>query len=175
MKLSPILGLLVMSLVGTGCSHLHHAQKGVAVIEFERQEDNGSVNILPCILFVSDHQKVILSGGERAVLTVSPGSFSVTAFSADPYSPNSTATAWRSPRTRIQVSTGERLRVRVEPTATGSTYSGGWTIWAANKITGPNAGGLRQLSMPTSLTARVGQFYRSAKSQCQSEKDHNEQ
>ena len=29
-----------------------------------------------------------------------------------------------------------------------------------NKITGPNAGGLRQLPIPTSLAARVGQFCR---------------
>jgi hypothetical protein len=30
----------------------------------------------------------------------------------------------------------------------------------ANQITGPNAGGLRQLSISTFLAARVGQFYR---------------
>ena len=31
-----------------------------------------------------------------------------------------------------------------------------------NKITGPNAGGPRQFAIPTSLAARVGQFWRSA-------------
>jgi len=31
-----------------------------------------------------------------------------------------------------------------------------------NQITGPNAGGPRQLPVPTPLTARVGQFCRSA-------------
>jgi hypothetical protein len=30
----------------------------------------------------------------------------------------------------------------------------------ANKITGPNAGGLRQLPIRTPLAARVGQFWR---------------
>ena len=34
----------------------------------------------------------------------------------------------------------------------------------ANKITGPNVGGRRQLPIPTSLTARAGQFCRSAES-----------
>jgi hypothetical protein len=29
-----------------------------------------------------------------------------------------------------------------------------------NKITGPNAGGLRQFQIPTPLAARVGQFWR---------------
>ena len=36
------------------------------------------------------------------------------------------------------------------------------SLWA-NKITGPNAGGPRQLSIRTSLTARAGQFWRSLK------------
>lgn len=35
-------------------------------------------------------------------------------------------------------------------------------ILTPNEITGPNAGGLRQLPIPRSLTARVGQFCRSA-------------
>jgi hypothetical protein len=30
----------------------------------------------------------------------------------------------------------------------------------SNQITGPNAGGPRQLPIPTSLAARVGQFHR---------------
>ena len=135
MKASVVFGLLVTFIPASGCSHLQPAHDGVAVVEFERQEDNGSVNILPCTVTLSDRQKVTLIGGERAVVSVSPGSFCVTASSADPYSPNSRATAWRSPRTRFQVSVGERLQVQVEPTATGSTYSGGWTIRSANKIT----------------------------------------
>jgi hypothetical protein len=36
------------------------------------------------------------------------------------------------------------------------------TAQRSNKVTGPNAGGPRQLSLRTPLTARVGQFYRSA-------------
>jgi hypothetical protein len=35
----------------------------------------------------------------------------------------------------------------------------------AHQVTGPNAGGLRQLPMPTPLAARVGQFCRSAQKQ----------
>ncbi len=34
------------------------------------------------------------------------------------------------------------------------------TLTWPNKITGPNAGGPRQLTIRTSLTARVGQFWR---------------
>ena len=134
MKASVIFGLLLMFLACSGCSHLQGVHEDVAVIEFEREEDNGSVNIIPCTIVLSDHQRIKLSGGERAVASVSPGSFYVTAFSVDPYSRHSDATAWRSPRTRFQVASGERLRVSVEPAASGSTYTGGWSIQAANHV-----------------------------------------
>jgi len=54
MKTPAILGLVV-TLFASGCSHLRPARDGVASIEFERQEDNGSVNIVPCTLVLSDH------------------------------------------------------------------------------------------------------------------------
>jgi hypothetical protein len=150
----------ILSFLVTGCSHLQPAHDGVATIEFERREDNGSVNIVPCTLVFSDHQSITLSGGERAIVSVSAGSFYVTAFSIDPYSPHSDERAWRSPRTRFHVESGERLRVLVEPASSDSTYTGGWMIQAANKISGANAGGPRQLSMRTRWTARVAQFQR---------------
>ena len=132
MKASAIFRLLLI-LACSGCSHVQRAQDGMALVEFERQEDNGSVNIVPCILVLSDHQRITLNGGERATVSVSPGGFFVTASSTDPYSPHSNSRAWRSPRTRFPVASGERLRVSVEPAGSGSTYTGGWTIQAANK------------------------------------------
>jgi hypothetical protein len=123
----------VLLLLVSGCSQFQPAQRGVATIEFERQEDNGSVNIVPCTLVLSDHQKITLSGGERAAVSISPGSCYVTAFSIDPYSPHSDERAWRSPRMIFEVASGERLRVVVEPASSGSTYTGRWTIHAANK------------------------------------------
>ena len=160
MRASVIFGLLVMFLTCSGCSHLQRTRGDMAVVEFERQEDNGSVNIVPCNLVLSDHQRVTLNAGERAVVLVSPGSFYVTAFSVDPYSPHSDATAWRSPRTRFEVVSGEPLRVSVEPVASGSTYTGGWLIQAANKITAANAGGTRRLAMPAPWAARIAEFCR---------------
>ena len=123
------LGLLLLV---SGCSHLP-ADRGVATIEFDRQEDNGSVNILPCTLVLSGGQTVTLGGGERAVVSVQPGTFHVTAFSIDPYTPHSDERAWRSPSVRFHVASGERLRVFVEPASSGSAYTGGWIIHAANK------------------------------------------
>jgi hypothetical protein len=130
MRAPALFGLFVLFLANSGCTHFQPAHVGATVIEFERQEDNGSVNIVPCTLVLSDHQTIILSGGERAAVSVLPGGFYVTAFSVDPYSPHSDAIAWRSPRTRFQVASGERLRVLVEPTASGSTYTGGWIVHA---------------------------------------------
>src|SRR5882724_8618209 len=44
MKASAVFGLLVIFLTCSGCSHLQRAHDGAAVIEFERQEDNGSTD-----------------------------------------------------------------------------------------------------------------------------------
>lgn len=104
----------------------------VATVEFEREEENGSVNIVPCTLVLSDHQKVTISGGDRAAVSVSPGFFEVTAFSIDPYTPGSSETAWHSRPTAFRVADGERLKVFIEPASSGSTYIGGWSIYAVN-------------------------------------------
>jgi hypothetical protein len=128
MKAPVILGVLLLLL--SGCSQLQPG--GVASIEFERQENNGSVNIVPCTLVLSDHQTITLRGGERAIVSLRPGSFYVTAFSIDPYSRQSDQRAWCSSPVRFQASSGERLRVLVEPAFSGSIYNGGWIIHAAN-------------------------------------------
>ena len=154
----------VLLLLLSGCSQLQPAQRGVATVEFERQENNASVNIVPCTLVLSDHQTITLCGGERAVVSVSPGSFYVTAFSIDPYSAHSGARAWRSPRTRFHVASGERLRVFVEPASSGSTYTRGWSIHAP-KIAAPNRRlrlGLVPWSLEplTSQGSAVGELWR---------------
>jgi len=142
---------LVLLLLVSGCSHLP-ADRGVATIEFDRQEDNGSVNVVPCTLVLSDGQTVTLRGGERAVVSVRSGTFHVTAFSVDPYTPHSDERAWRSPRVRFHTASGERLRVFVEPASSGSTYTGGWVIHAANKsIQAARDGALSSASRFTSF------------------------
>ena len=132
MKVSAIFVLLVMFLITGGCSHLRPSKTDAAVIEFERQEDNGFVNVVPCTLVLSDGHKVTLSGGERAVVSVQPGNLWVTVFSQDPYSPHSSARAWRSSRTALQIERGQKLRVFVEPMAKDSAYIGGWKVRATN-------------------------------------------
>src|SRR5215212_10088998 len=109
----------VLLLLVLGCFHLQPDRDAVATIEFGRQEDNGSMNIVPSTLVLSDHQTITLLGGERAVVSVAPGSFYVRAFSVDPYSPESDARAWRSPRTRFHVGSEETLRVFIQPASVG--------------------------------------------------------
>jgi hypothetical protein len=125
--------LFMILLVSSGCVHSRSATDAVATIEFERREDNGSVNIVPCTLSLSDDQKVTLSGGEKRVVFVSAGSFYLTAASIDPYAPHSEAAAWNSRRMRFRVRKGEHLRLLFAPTSTCSTYVGGWTIQVNNK------------------------------------------
>jgi hypothetical protein len=126
-----VFALLVMFLSGSGCAHMRSAHDPAAVIEFERQENNGSVNIVPCTLVLSDGQRLTLSGGERVAASVAPGNVWIRAFSLDPYNPHSGPAAWHSPRTKFRVGPGGRLRVVVEPKAVGSTYVGGWIVQAA--------------------------------------------
>jgi hypothetical protein len=132
MKTSGALILLVMFFISSGCSHLRPSKTDAAVVEFERQEDNGFVNLVPCKIVLSDGQKLSLSGGERAVVSVQPGNLWVTVFSQDPYSPHSSARAWRSSRTALQIERGQKLRVFVEPMAKDSAYIGGWKVRATN-------------------------------------------
>jgi hypothetical protein len=173
MKTSAILGLLVILTCGSGCSNLDrtHGER-VALIEFEREEDNGLVNIVPCRLVLSDRQTITLTGGDRRVVFVLPGEFFVTAFSEDPYSPRRDSAAWRSSRTRFHVGAGQRLRIIVEPAAVDSTYSGGWTIRAANHRVDRTAAGPRRFATGwegmrrcrdamAGLTAAVGHSNRS--------------
>lgn len=124
----PFFALLVMFLSGSGCAHTRSAEAPFAVIEFERPENNGSVNIFPCTLVLSDGQRLTLSGGDRAAVSVPTGNFRIRAFSLDPYHPHSDPAAWSSPRMRFHAGRGDRLRFVVEPTALDSTYIGGWTI-----------------------------------------------
>jgi hypothetical protein len=121
---------IVLLLFLSGCCHLP-ADRGVATIEFERQEDNGSINIVPCILVLSYGQKVTLRGGEGALVSVRSGTLRITAFSIDPYTPHSDERAWHSPRVSSQATTRKILRVYVEPVSSGSTYIGGWFLHAA--------------------------------------------
>jgi hypothetical protein len=112
----------------SGCSHLQPVHQDAATIEFDRPENNGSVNILPCTLVLSDQQRVTLIGGQHATVSISPSKLWVEAFSPDPYSPDSSSTAWHSSRIRFHLGSGERVRFSIEPRAEGSTYIGGWTI-----------------------------------------------
>src|SRR6266581_4839675 len=105
------------------------AQAAPSTIEVQRPENNGSVNIVPCALVFNDGQRVTLSGGEQAVVSIRSGRSWVTAFSVDPYGQKSgDLNRWRSRRFRIHVGKDERLRLSVEPRSKDSAYTGGWII-----------------------------------------------
>ena len=126
----------VLLVVVSGCSHLQPVHQDAATIEFDRPEDNGSVNILPCTLVISDRQRVTLIGGQHATVAIPPGKLWVEAFSSDPYSLHSSAEAWRSTRITFHIGSGERIQFCIEPRAEGSTYIGGWIIHHAQPVAG---------------------------------------
>jgi hypothetical protein len=138
--------LLICAMVGAGCSHTastRRSQTGRASVVIERPENNGSVNILPCTIILSDGQRCTLIGGEHAIISVQSGALCATASSADPYVPPNSGypVAWHSPRFGFHLGAGERVRLSVEPRSSGSTYIGGWTISrAANEVTSADGG-----------------------------------
>lgn len=142
--------LLIVALVGAGCSHTKsgsHAQPGQATVEIQRPENNGSVNILPCTISLSDGQSCKLIGAEQMVFSVQSGALWAAASSPDAYaSPDSGyPVAWHSRRFRFQLHAGETVRLSVEPRSRGSTYIGGWTIKRAANKRGAGKGGFAVL------------------------------
>ncbi len=147
MRASGISIILLAFVVGTGgCLHPGsggRSQSARAKIKIERPENNGSVNIVPCTISLSDGQTCILTGGDSTTVLVRCGTFWVAASSLDPYAPSDSGypVAWRSPRVAFHIGPGETVRLSVEPRSKGSTYIGGWTIRrAANERAGVDAG-----------------------------------
>src|SRR5262245_17514245 len=101
---SMLLLALALVLVCSACCHVQSSQGARAMIECERPENGGFLNIVPCTVAFSDGQTRTLDGGEQIVVKVGAGSHWIAAFSADPYRPEpNRPKAWRSSRIRVDL------------------------------------------------------------------------
>jgi len=102
-----------------------------AQICLERPENNGIVNIAAITIVFSNHQRLILVGGQAACIFVAEGEYSFVVYSANPYDPESTdPKAWSSQEISVQVKPGEVATFEVAPKSEGATYVGGWIVKA---------------------------------------------
>lgn len=128
-----VIALAAPLFLALGCAHVTTGQQGgtaMATVRVDRPEDNGSVNIVPCVIVLNDGQTCALSGGDSVMISVQPGRLWLAASSLNPYSSPDSGypTAWRSHRFHFHVARGEVIRISVEPKSRNSTYVGGWTL-----------------------------------------------
>jgi hypothetical protein len=95
---------------------------------FQRQENNGSINILPSCIQISDY-KVPLLGGQSICLSVENGSTEAFVSSTVPYNPASKDNqACKSARLKLDLRAGDKRLFTVEPKSEHSAYVCGWNL-----------------------------------------------
>jgi hypothetical protein len=119
-----ILSLVVVS----GCAGQPQVSQSNCKILIERPENNGSINIVPCIVELSTGQKIILSGGQTNSFSVKPGAYFLTATSLNPYPDATKDSDWESSPVKITVTNLQVMKILAEPKSEGSAYIGGWVL-----------------------------------------------
>lgn len=126
-----ILALLVIFMIGcatqSNISKLPNAQ-----IFVERPENNGSINIVRCLVQLNESQKIILSGGQTNFFSLKPGTYFLTANSVNPYDPSSREMDWNSNQLKIAVTNSQIMKIILEPNSKDSIYIGGWILTIKN-------------------------------------------
>jgi len=96
-----------------------------AQICVERPGDNGSLNIRPADILISDGPTLTLLGEQASCAYVRPGRYTLWAQSRDPYDPGSTnETAWKS--ISVSLSVGANEVSRFEVCRAGAEYN--WKV-----------------------------------------------
>ena len=103
-------------------------KKLTAQIVIERPENNGSVNIVPCIVGLNSGQRFVLNGDETNSFLVESGTYFLTASSVSPYETYSKSSDWKSNRLKIAIADSQVVKITLEPKSKDSTYIGGWSL-----------------------------------------------
>lgn len=128
-----IIFLILFLIVLNGCT-IQPRVNGLpnAQIFVERLENNGSVNIVPCVVELSAGKKIVLLGGQKDSFFVKPGIYFLTANSVNPYELSSKSSDWKSNRLKITIANSQIVKIILEPKSKGSTYTGGWVLTTRN-------------------------------------------
>jgi len=84
-------------------------------VVFVRQESFGSLNILLSTVMCDEWPRVVLVGGEAGSVYLKEGKYTFQVFSAEPYEPDSPATACQSAPLRVEVQKGKKAYIEVIP------------------------------------------------------------
>jgi hypothetical protein len=103
-----------------------------AKISIERPENNGSINIVACVVEINPNQKIVLRCGQTNSFSVRTGKYFLKASSSNPYEFSSKGSEWKSDRLKIVIGDSQVVKIILEPKSKGSTYTGGWTLTVKN-------------------------------------------
>jgi hypothetical protein len=110
----------------------HTDEQPTAQIIIERPENNGSINIVPCIVELNPVHKIVLSSGQTNSFFVKHGTYFLTASSVNPYELSSKKSDWKSNRLKISIGNSQTAKIILEPKSKDSAYTGGWTLTVKN-------------------------------------------
>ena len=128
-----ILFSIILLILLNGCAIQPQIDKQpTAKIFIERPENNGSINIVPCVVELNPNQKIVLSGGQTNSFSVRTGKYFLTASSVNPYEISSKSSEWKSNRLKIVIADSQLVKIILEPKSKDSTYTGGWTLTVKN-------------------------------------------
>ena len=97
-----------------------------------RSENNGSINIVPCVVQLNANQKIVLIGGQTNSFSVKLGTYLLTASSANPYPDAMKNSSWEPTSLKITITNSQTIKIVVEPRSEGSAYTGGWVLTPEN-------------------------------------------
>lgn len=93
---------------------------------FFRYEDNGIINISDAKVNLSNYQTITIEGGQAGCFYLTPGVYSFSVTSPNPYPGASRVKQWGSPQYKVALRVGERAVYQVFPNSKDATYTGGW-------------------------------------------------
>jgi hypothetical protein len=136
MKYKIMAVLLVLSFTGisyaeTGETVPYRALDGElsSYICIERPENMGLLNIIPTKALFSNEQTLTLTGGEAACIIVSPGKYSFTVTSPEPYPQTDKGNGlWKSDKIELNITKDQMLVFKLVPSSNDKGYSGKWEL-----------------------------------------------
>lgn len=106
---------------------------------FFRYEDNGRIYIADVKITLSNYQQLTIEGEQAGCFYLTPGAYSFSITSPDPYSGARGAETWASPRYKVSLVKGERAVYQVFPNTRGASYVRGWRAKRAKPaMSGPH-------------------------------------
>jgi hypothetical protein len=99
-----------------------------ASVLFVREEENGSMNLLPSSILIDGKCALSIAGGTASRLRIAAGQHVFQIVSRDLYDPASHH-LWTSRKWKIRLVSDTRYEARISPLFQRSAYNGRWGMW----------------------------------------------